>query len=147
MENASKAIIMAGGVLIAVAVITLALYGFSKYKDYARTSEQILTVSQIESFNRFYEAYQTGAGQERTISGKKISFYKVRGIDYLNIYKKAIEDNMLDDSFIINEENSSLHSTISGDSSRFVGSPNYYYGFEYGSNGKITTIYLRETLP
>lgn len=143
MENASKAIIMAGGVLIAVAVITLALYGFSKYKDYARTSEQILTVSQIESFNRFYESYQEGTGKNGTISG--IPLYEIRGIDYLNIYKKAIEDNAVDESFIINEQNSSLHSAIAGDSSKFIASP-YYYGIEYGSNGKITAVYLRETL-
>ena len=54
MENASKAIIMAGGVLIAVAIISLALYAYATYRDYANSSEQILSTSQITSFNRYY---------------------------------------------------------------------------------------------
>ena len=38
MENASKAIIMAGGVLIAVAIISLSLYVYAKYRAYANSS-------------------------------------------------------------------------------------------------------------
>ena len=53
MENASKAVIMAGGVLIAVAVISLALYAYGNFKGYVTSTEQTLTAEQIQSFNRF----------------------------------------------------------------------------------------------
>ena len=79
MENASKAVVMAGGVLIAVSLISLALYAYSYFKDYANSSEQLLTLSQIESFNRFYESFDEGTDT-------------LRGVDVLNIYKKAVED-------------------------------------------------------
>lgn len=146
MENASKALIMAGGVLIAVAIITLAIYTYSYYKEYARSSEQMLTLSQIESFNRFYESYQSSTNSTGTIDGKSTKFYLIRGIDYLNIYKKAKEDNLLDESFQIKEEDHNYLNEISSDSSKFVGT-NYYCGFRYDENGKIGTVYLRKNLP
>ena len=60
MENASKAVIMAGGVLIAVAVISAALYAYMSFKGYTESNEQILTANQIQQFNRFYQSFPEG---------------------------------------------------------------------------------------
>ena len=65
MENASKAVIMAGGVLIAIAVISLGLYVYRNYQDYAAANEQLLSISNITSFNRFYESYINSDGRIR----------------------------------------------------------------------------------
>lgn len=65
MENASKALIMAGGVMIAIAVISMAVYMFMNYKGYVESSEQMLTANQIENFNRFYESFLDGTGKIR----------------------------------------------------------------------------------
>lgn len=60
MENASKAVIMAGGVLIAVAIISVALYAYASFKGYTESQEQVLTANQIQNFNRFYESFSEG---------------------------------------------------------------------------------------
>lgn len=132
MENASKALIMAGGVLIAVAIITLALYAYSNYKNYASASEQMLTLSQIESFNKFYEAYTS-----EPINSSSYT-YKIRGIDAINIYNKALDDKEKDDSLIIVQNGID---TIIGDSSRFL-EEGHTVQYIYNSNGKITKVIL-----
>ncbi len=80
MENASKALVMAGAVLIAVGVITLALYVYSVFSSYANTMETVYSASQVESFNRFYESYPEGT---------------IRGVDALNLYRKACDDDVV----------------------------------------------------
>lgn len=134
MENASKAIIMAGGVLIAVAIITVALYAFNVYKGYARTSNQILSTSQIVSFNRFYESYDSNP-----VAGSSYK-YSIRGIDAINIWRKASEDHIKDESFIV-EEYIGI-STMIDDSSTFL-TEGYTVQYQYDSNGKITKVVIR----
>lgn len=84
MDNASKAIIMAGGILIAVAVISVALYMFANASELAKASDEILERSQIESFNRFYYAYAPLMDQSYTITG----------LDAYNVYNRATNNNI-----------------------------------------------------
>lgn len=58
MENASKAVVMAGGVLIAIAVISIAIYMYTTARGVASSSEESLSVAQIQSFNKFYTAFE-----------------------------------------------------------------------------------------
>ena len=140
MENASKALIMAGSVIIAIGIISLALYVYLRYSDFVRVSEQLLTVSQIESFNRFYDSYKNGAGTTRG----GIDYYEIRGIDYLNIYKKAVEDKTYDESLVITVDTSKLNE-VKADSALFI-EDDYYCGFKYNSQGKISEIHLKYNL-
>ncbi len=80
MDNAAKALIIGGSVLIAIGVISVALYIYSSAKNYASATEQAMTVNQINGFNRFYNAF----GQNQ----------KVRGVDAVNILNRAIEDDV-----------------------------------------------------
>ncbi len=84
MENASKALLMAGGVLIAMAIIGLAVATYSHATDLARENEYALSTSQIESFNRFYTAYI------KTYSG----INKISCVDAVNILNRAVEDGI-----------------------------------------------------
>ncbi len=136
MENASKALIMAGSVLIAVAIISLALYAYSNYREYARSSEQKLTLAQIENFNRFYESYEI-SGNANRISANQ---YRIRGVDVLNIYNKAVGDKKSDDSFTIKVFDGVVNS-ISGDSDTFIKN-NYYVKYSYDIYGKISEVEL-----
>ncbi len=129
MENSSKAIIMAGGVLIAVAIISLALYAYATYRDYANSSEQILSTSQITSFNRYYESFDTTN--------------KVRGIDALNIYKKAMDDHEKDESLQVEYSPSDLISNLEGDSSKFL-DEDYVISYNYDSRGKICKVKIEK---
>ena len=83
-SNASKALLMAGGVLISMMVIGLAVATYSHAQDLARANEESLSASQIESFNRFYTAYRT------TYTGPS----SIRCVDAVNVLNRAIEDEV-----------------------------------------------------
>lgn len=57
MENASKALIMAAGVLIAVLVLTLIVYLYSTFSETKRANIEQLNQTQLDSFNGKYLAY------------------------------------------------------------------------------------------
>ncbi len=60
MENASKALIMAGGILIAILVVSLLVIGWNNITDYSRLQEEIQTAEQITTFNKEFESYNKG---------------------------------------------------------------------------------------
>lgn len=73
MENASKALLMAGGVLIGVLIISLAVFLFA---DFGSTSAEINAKNaqqQITSFNSKFTAYQGYYDGE----GWKITIYDI----------------------------------------------------------------------
>lgn len=86
MENASKAIIIAGGVFISMAIIAIAMFFFTNASQFARTNEEILNSSQITSFNRFYTSYQDGYNPGGVT--------EIKCIDALNILNRAVEDEI-----------------------------------------------------
>lgn len=118
MDNASKALLMAGGVMIAMAIIGIAIAAFSSATDFARENENAMSTSQIESFNRFYTAYLT------SYSGSN----EVRLIDAINILNRAIEDELEVDvnSALISDEGG----FYSGDPVNYV-SKKVKYALEY----------------
>ena len=119
MENASKAVIMAGSVLIAVAVISIALYVYSVFSGYAESSEQVLTANQIQSFNRFYESYTQGTGT-------------IRGVDVINIINKAKDDEI--------ENVSGIPSALTGNEQSKAYLNSYSYSIGYDRQGKVNEI-------
>lgn len=57
MENASKALLIAGGVLIAIIILTI---GVTLYTLYSRQSEEyteIISTTEIQKFNSKFDAY------------------------------------------------------------------------------------------
>ena len=121
MENASKAVIMAGGVLIAVAVISLALYAYANFKGYVTTSEEMLTAEQIQSFNRFYESFPD----------------TIRGVDVINIINKAKDDGLAEDN---PSDLPAIPPELTGadQSKHYLDS--YNYDIDYDLQGKVTSI-------
>ena len=82
MDNASKALIMAGGILIAVLVISVSMYVITSARGVAKISNERIEENAVQSFNRFYAAY--------TSDGSAVT---VKGIDAVNIYRKALDDS------------------------------------------------------
>ena len=87
MDNASKALIMAGGILIAVLVISVSIYVITTARGVAKISNEKLEANAVQSFNRFYVAYGNGSGDEIT------------PIDAINIYRKAVDDKERESAF------------------------------------------------
>lgn len=57
MENASKALLMAAGVLIGVVLLSLLAYLFTTYGDTADTIQKQIELGQIQNFNNKFLAY------------------------------------------------------------------------------------------
>ena len=83
MENASKALIMAGGILIGILVLTLAIYLFINFSHQAEQTYNQIKENQLNQFNNaFVSLEQTNDG------GGHITIY-----DVISIAKKAREYN------------------------------------------------------
>lgn len=57
MENAARALEIAGGVLIALLIISLFVYMFNQVSYHQATQNQNLETQKLEAFNKTYEAY------------------------------------------------------------------------------------------
>ncbi len=58
MENASKALLMAGGVLLAMLVATLFVYAFTTMGDSSRDVMKVWSREEIQSFNQKFYDYE-----------------------------------------------------------------------------------------
>lgn len=64
-ENMSNALIMAGGVLLGILLVTLVVFTFMGSADFARNYEEKMEGINLEAFNRQFEIYQV---KERDIT-------------------------------------------------------------------------------
>lgn len=81
MENAAKALEIAGGVLIALLIISLFVYMFNKVSYHQAVQNQNLETQKIEAFNKTYESYN-----------KSILY----GADVISVINMAISHNLLE---------------------------------------------------
>ncbi len=64
MENASKALIMAGSILIAILVIGLLVYGYGQISNLEQTREDADAVDSIADYMRRFEQFNRGADED-----------------------------------------------------------------------------------
>lgn len=81
MDNASKALIMAGAILITILLISLTMYTVNQIKDYNEVSSTQTLAKQREAFNRFF------IYSEPTFGGT------IKGSEVYNLICKAIDIN------------------------------------------------------
>ena len=75
MENASKALMIAGGVLLAVLILSVLIYVYSHIQSVERSKAEVLKAEELSKFNREFESYN------------KNSMY---GTDIISVINKAI---------------------------------------------------------
>ena len=78
MENASKALLIAGGVLVAILILGVLIVTINIVNSNQKTREKTLATVQLAEFNQKYEAYNKKA---------------LRGTDIITLIKMAIENN------------------------------------------------------
>lgn len=79
MDNASKALILAGGLLIAIMIIGVALLILNNARQFAKSADSQARLNAVQSFNGYYYSVVNSNG-------------KIRGIDVLNIRNRALND-------------------------------------------------------
>ena len=78
MENASKALLIAGGILIAVIIISLLVVMFTQIGDYQKSQSSGSKESQLAEFNRDFERYTED---------------EIRGVDLVSLINKIHDYN------------------------------------------------------
>lgn len=82
MENASKALIMAGSVLLAMIVISLLVIFFGNLRGLKQTELTAEQIEQMQNINQEYEIYKKDIyGSEVLSLTNKISDYKKRKVE------------------------------------------------------------------
>lgn len=78
MENASKALLMAGGILIAMITITVFVYMFSQISEMKNATDRDTSKEELLAYNQAFESYN-----------KKLMY----GADIISVINKAIDNN------------------------------------------------------
>ena len=78
MENAAKALLIAGGILFAILILSLIVYVSNATTRMAEAQDQKKLVEELEAFNKSYEAYNKR---------------RMYGADVITVVKKAIDYN------------------------------------------------------
>ena len=78
MENASKALLMGGGMLIAILTLSLVVFAFNSIAQNYKTQDEVEVVKQVTAFNSEYESYN-----------RKL----LRGTDVISLCNKAMDNN------------------------------------------------------
>src|SRR5574344_1618300 len=60
MENATKALSIAGGIVLAILVVGLMVYGWTRITNYQKVQETAQKNQQITKFNKEFESYNKG---------------------------------------------------------------------------------------
>ena len=78
MENASKALIIAGGILIAILVLSALLLMFTNLSDYQRSNSEIVKSEQLSKFNEEFTQYYRN---------------DLEGVDLISLANKVVDYN------------------------------------------------------
>lgn len=132
MENASKALLIAGGVLIALIIITMFIMMFSRLSNINKEQEEKTKIEQLNAFNMEFEAYN-----------KKVMY----GADVITLINKVAENNKNYSGNPDYKITIILDGTETTNSSSLIGEKeNYIYKcekMEYNSQGRVCKIILK----
>ena len=96
MENAAKGLLMAGGMLLAVIVISLFIYGYTNVTHLAEADKNKGLLEEIQEYNQQYLAYNKSA---------------MYGTDVISILNLAISNNKLNN--VQNDPDDQLYVDVS----------------------------------
>ena len=94
MDNASKAILYAGAVLIAVGLISLLMFFFQRFRDFNTARNDASYSEEVKNFNRFFEESYYSIDGTYTSAGALINGYEV-----FNIISRIKDDNNRGNSY------------------------------------------------
>lgn len=130
MENASEALIITGGIFLAIVLITFGVYTYSSMNKLAKTQDEQVAQQQLVEFNKSYEAYNRGI---------------MYGTDLITVMNKANDNNKtykgsdfkITISFVFTEKNLYIYDPETG--KREKGSE-FFAGTDYTNENYETKI-------
>lgn len=133
MENASKALIIAGGVLIAIIILSMFLVMYNRIANIKKTEQEQLKLEQLLAFNAEFEAYD-----------KKIMY----GVDVITLINKVSENNKTYFGYADYQISIKLNGTEIYESSSLIGTNFEKNIFEctkmdYNNSGRVCKIEIQ----
>ena len=132
MENASKALIIAGAILLSILLISLGIMIFNTAQDTTKNSG--MTQAQVSAFNNKFSKY------EGTIKGSEVR----------SLIQEVIASNGDDNNknasrqITINKDNKAIVSETTTDSSSILTTKSYTVKItEYNADGTIKTMEIK----
>ncbi len=91
MENASKALIMAGGIFLAIIILTLGVYVYTSIHGIANSQDSKKLQEQLVAFNKKYESYNKSImyGAD-VITVINMSYDDSQKYDLINVYVDGV---------------------------------------------------------
>lgn len=93
MENASKALIMAGGMLLAILIVSLLVYAWSLFSKYQSSQDDLTDIEDTAKFNEQFTNYQRD-----NVKGYDILSLANKVTDYN--YRKSESDRTNDENYV-----------------------------------------------
>ena len=138
MENASRAILFAGAILIAVMLISIVIYFFGIYTDYNDAKVSIALTQEATEINNFFaRAYYAVDGN---YYGQLV---KINAWDAYNINEKAKDFNERTIGFNEIVRNYNGPTSIGDAIEKGKQNKMYYYGYDIGNLGTVSQITIR----
>ena len=80
MENASKALLMAGGILLVMLIIALLIFSWSKFTEFYSNDDELTEIDNISKFNLQFTNYENRDvyGYELISLANKVADYNMR---------------------------------------------------------------------
>ncbi|MBD8923288.1 hypothetical protein EGR52_07730 [bacterium] len=133
MENASKALIIAGAILLSILLISLGIMIFNTAQDTTKNSG--MTQAQVAAFNNKFSKYEG----------------KIKGSEVRSLIQEVVASNGDDNNknasrkITIKKDNKAIVSDTSADSSGILTTQSYTVKItEYNGDGTIKTITIEE---
>ncbi len=148
MDNASKALLMAGAVLITVLVISLTMYIVSAIRSYSEGEAMATSSSQIEAFNRYF-VYLAPSGSKikgyeaYNVICKAYDLNKTFGDNIIQIWFRTPITHTKDIEDLLDAE--AIFEHRSSEKGHYLNVLNdYTYTYTYGNDGRINEIRISE---
>ena len=152
MENASKALIIAGAILLAIAIIGIGMYVYNNAADAMSGTD--MTDEQVKTYNQTFTNYEgtqrgsavktmcdTIANHNRTAADDS---EKVQVIYSDSAYSDATEDPEVDASEVVDTNTTTTHINDIKENSIQSGI-SYTVNFGYDrTSGRVTTVYINK---
>ena len=105
MENASKALLIAGGILMVMLIIGLLAFSWSKITNFYNKDDELAEIEDVSKFNLQFTNYQRDKvyGYELISLANKVADYNMR---YSTVGKKKEKYNPITMKFTITKEQS-----------------------------------------
>lgn len=143
MENASKALLMTGSILIGIILLSLAVYMYNIMKEAKSYDATVLSTEQIVKYNMEFLSYD-----KQVMYGTDVITVLNKAIDSNKKYAEDDESNFIDIAFVLKDDVSTVTTTYDWDpikkrykstiqKNKTTGNSEHSYNFEPGKEYSI----------